>query len=262
MHRKLILALCIGSLCALADSTASAKVIHYTLSNVNFNAPPLPSGGAVLDSSAVGTFDYDTVSQKISNISIVTTNTPGTLDCYETGTPTCPSNTTRVVLQYTGSSYISSIPGSSGGATAEVIPDPSNGNNQQIIFSSNANGGGSVNAPGGATISQCNANFNGGCILSLTIPANSLNGARYIQLVSELPIVSQSTPGSADPQGNAVCASESFTGAQGGIFVRYSFAPCGSLKAGGGLTAFATFTLLVAAYTSARVWRRRRAGSV
>jgi hypothetical protein len=262
MRRNLMFAVCIASLLALAADTAGAKVIHYTLMNVNFNAPPLPSGGAVADSSAVGTFDYDTVTQQISNISIVTTSIPGTLDCYETGTPVCPSNSTRVILNYTGSNYISSIPGESGGATAQLVSDPSNGNNQMIVFYSNVNGGGSVSAPGGTTSTKCNRFLVNGCVLSLTIAKNALNGGGVIPLVSDYPNASQSTPGSADPQGNAINASESFQGNLNCSFTRDSFAPGGYLTAGGGFIAFSGFALLVGAYISAQAWRRSRAVTV
>jgi hypothetical protein len=261
LNCKLILAICVANLCALADSRAIAATIQYTMNNVNFEAPPLPSGGVVSDSFSVGTFNYDTVSQIISNISIVTTNTPGTIFCYEN----C-SGTNIAVLGYTGSNYISSIPGQSGGATAQVILDPANPNNQQIVFFSNSNGGGSVYAPGGRTSSPCNANYRGGCVLSLTIPKNSLNAGKNIQLASDSLIGAQTTPGSADPQGNPVCAVESWATNTGSSFVRYSFAPCGSLTtpngAGGGLPGVTTFALLFAAYTLARVWLRRRAASV
>jgi hypothetical protein len=248
MRRKLKFALFVAGLCALADCTASAKVIHVRILGVVFTAP-----GGISDSNAAGTFDYDTGSQTISNISIVTGS--GTLDCYETGAGACQSNTTRVTLQYTGSNY-----SSSGGATAQVIPDSSNLNNQQIVLYSNASGGSVTTSSGGTA--KCNTNFNGGCELTLTIPANSLNAGGTIKLVSDSPNGSQSTAGSADPQGSPYCAFELFPGAQPGEnFIRYNFT-CGILAAGGGSTGLAMFMLLAATYTCARVWRRRTAQSV
>jgi hypothetical protein len=208
---------------------------------------------------------FDTNTQLISNISITTTSTPGTLACYEPNSATCTG------VNYTGSNYISSNPGSSGGTTAQIIADPSNGNNQQILFQSNANGGGSVSVyPGDAAhTSACNAFLRAGCILSLTIPMNSLNAGGTIQLVSEFLIGTQTAPGSADPTKVSVCGKESWASEQNAIFVRYVFsAPsCGYLSgtnsnsAGGGLTSLATFALLVAAYMLSRVWLRRRGAS-
>ena len=129
MIRKWIFAFCIASLCAVGNSSAVAATIHYTLNNIKFQAPvgppppiPTPPGYPPQplgdDSSAVGTFDYDTGSQQISNISITTTSTPGALNCYE------PSPCAGVV-NYTGSNYVSSNPGSTGGATAQIDTDPS-----------------------------------------------------------------------------------------------------------------------------------------
>jgi hypothetical protein len=279
MHRKLILIVCITSLCAVPGS---AQVIRYTMTNINFSTTPVYANGGYVanssssDSSAVGTFDYNTVSRSISNISITTTNIPGTLYCYEIDTTTCPQtppnpqNPPGVVLNYSGSNYTSSI--SSGGATAEVIPDAANGNNQQIIFFSNANGGGSVTAPGGGEGGGkcnggicCNTFYNGGCILSLTIPYNAL-GSLNIQLTSDSLGGAQSAPGSGDPLGNPVCASESYAAGENTSFVRYSFKPCGSLtgviQAGGGLNAFGVFVILAAAYGAARVLRRSSPRSV
>lgn len=278
MNRKWILVVCIANLCALAGSTAVAAVIHYTLNNVNFQGPPLGSLRTPPDGTAVGSFDYDTNSQQISNISITTANIPGMLACYEPNSSTCTE------VHYSGSSYISSIPGRSGGATAQLIADPSNANNQQILFQTNAIGGGSVYyypvGGGPANSAACTANYHGGCTLSLTIPNSSLNGGGVIQLVSEIPNGIQTAPGSADPTGAGVCGKESWVGAQNNeILVRYvlSAPTCGSLSgttssagggggngtqsAGGGLTSLATFALLIAAYMLARVWLRRRGAS-
>lgn len=286
MNRKWILVMCIAYMGAMADSTAVAAVIHYTLNNVNFQAPvgppppiPTPPGYPAQrigdDGSAVGTFDYDTLSKTISNISITTSGTPGTLACYE------PSPCAGV-LHYTGSNYITSIPGNLAGATAQLISDPSNGNNQQILFKSNAAGGGSVYAypPGGgaATTTACYPSSSFGCTLTLTIPVNSLDAGGVIQLVSEIPNGTQTAPGSADPTGLGVCGTEVFGNGHNGVsgeFVRYVFSTptCGSLtgstsagnsptsSAGGGLTSLATFTLLVAAYMFARIWLGKREGS-
>lgn len=269
MSRKWILVVCVAQLCILAGGSADAAVIRYTLNGVNFQAPynytPVEVGS---DGSAVGTFDYDTSTQKISNISITTTSVPGTLACYEPNSRTC------AWVNYTGSNYISVNSGASGGATAQLLPDPSNGNYQEILFSSNANGGGSVYVyPGGAAHTQaCNAFFSGGCTLSLRIPNNSLNAGGVIQLVSEVPNGTQTAPGSADPTGVAVCGQESWVG-QNSQYVRYIFAApsCGNLSgmnvpapgpapsgAGGGMTSLATFALLVGTYMLARAWRRRR----
>jgi hypothetical protein len=280
MNRKWILIICIANLCALADGAAVAAVIHYTLNNVNFQAPvgppppnpippgypPQPIGG---DGSAVGTFDYDTNSQQISNISITTTSTPGTLACYE-------PNPCVGVVSYTGSNYISSVL-TSGGATAHLVADPSNGNNQQILFQSNAGGGGSVYVylPGGGhSTTACYPISNTGCTLSLTIPINSLNAGGAIQLVSGIQNGTQTAPGSADPTGVGVCGTEAFVGSSGisSKFVRYVFSTptCGYIlgttsggnggtsSAGGGLTAFATFALLLAAYMLVRLRLGRR----